>query len=64
VDGTHLLIADSPDDFAEAVVRMMNEPQLRQKLIEEAYRFIQNKYDWDVILPTFLNLVHNVSTNH
>jgi glycosyltransferase involved in cell wall biosynthesis len=56
----HLLVADTPDAFTNAVVRLLKEPGLRQRLAESAHQVVRQKYDWQVILPHFLELVERV----
>jgi glycosyltransferase involved in cell wall biosynthesis len=56
----HLLIADSPMAFAEAVLRLLTESGLHQRLTDNAYRLVRQKYDRAVIIPQFLNLVERV----
>lgn len=53
----HLLIADSPKDFAEATASLLADPDLRSRLAANAYSLVRERYDWSVILPRFLNLV-------
>lgn len=60
-DGVHLLIADTPQAFAEATIRLLNDPQLRRKLADQGYELVRTKYDWTVILPEFLNLAERVA---
>ncbi len=50
-DGVHLLLADTPAEFAEAVLRLLREPQRRQELGEHAAHLVQQHYDWSVIVP-------------
>jgi len=57
----HLLIADTPNAFAEAVIRLLKEPSLRQRLTDNAYELVREKYDWDVVMPRFLDLVEQVA---
>jgi len=57
----HLLIADTPEDFAEAVVRLFKEPGLRQRLVDHGYQAVQEKYNWPAVMPRFLNLVEQVA---
>ncbi len=57
VDGEHLLIADSPADFADAVTRILAEPSLRRRLTENALHLVRSRYDWAGIMPQFLSLV-------
>jgi len=57
----HLLIADTPEAFVEAVVRVLKEPELRRRLTDNAYQLVRDKYDWAVVMPRFLNLVERVA---
>jgi glycosyltransferase involved in cell wall biosynthesis len=62
----HLLIADTPDDFAEQTIRLLKDWELRESLVSNAYQLVEEKYDWAVIMPYFDNLmkrVTNCSTN-
>jgi polysaccharide biosynthesis protein PslH len=44
--GEHLLVADKPDDFAEAAVRVAFDRDLRRRLVLNARRLAEEKYDW------------------
>jgi polysaccharide biosynthesis protein PslH len=59
--GEHLLIADDPQEFAQAAIRLLQDPVLRHRLVENAYRMAAEKYDWEVILPGFLRLVESAA---
>jgi glycosyltransferase involved in cell wall biosynthesis len=52
-----LLVADTPERFVAATVRLLKDLKLRKTLGENARRMIQEKYDWKVIAPQFLDLV-------
>ena len=41
-----ILIADSPAEFAENVIMLMENPALRERLRENAYRLVKGKYFW------------------
>jgi glycosyltransferase involved in cell wall biosynthesis len=60
-DGVHLLVADTPQAFAEATIRLLHEPGLRQQLTTNAYQLVQTKYDWAATLPQFLQLIERVA---
>jgi sugar transferase (PEP-CTERM/EpsH1 system associated) len=45
-DGDHLLVADDPDAFADAVVRLAHDELLARRLTENARRLVRAKYDW------------------
>lgn len=49
VDGQHLLVRDTPDAFAEATLKLFSNEELRQKLIDNGYKLVKNRYDWSVI---------------
>lgn len=58
--GKHLLIADTPSEFAVQTVRLLREPQLRQSLAMQAAHLIKEKYDWAKIEQHLCDLVENV----
>lgn len=60
--GEHLLIADTPEAFAAAIIRLLKEPGLRQRLADNAYRRVAEKYDWAAVMPQFLSLVDRVAS--
>ncbi len=44
--GTHLLVADTPEDFAAATLRVLSEPELARTLSHNGRELIKNKYDY------------------
>ena len=58
--GEHLLIADTPAEFAAAVVRVLRSPELRRALADNAYELVRARYDWAAVMPRFLDLVERV----
>jgi glycosyltransferase involved in cell wall biosynthesis len=49
--GHELLLADKPEDFAQAVVSLLNVPQKRESLGQAGRAFVEARYDWRVIVP-------------
>jgi glycosyltransferase involved in cell wall biosynthesis len=47
-DGRHLLLADDPDAFANAVVTLLRQPSKRQAIETEARALVTRQYDWSV----------------
>lgn len=45
-DGKHLLLADSPEDFIKAIVKLLNDPTLRTDMSANAAEFVGENYDW------------------
>jgi polysaccharide biosynthesis protein PslH len=52
----HLLIAEAPDDFAAAVVRLLRDPSLWHRLTQNARRLVETRYDWAMIGDKLLDL--------
>ncbi len=50
-DGQELLLADTPVEFAEAVVSLLGAPDRRAALGRRARLFVEQRYDWGVIVP-------------
>lgn len=51
-NGRHLIMADEPAQFAQAVLALLNSPEKRQALGQEAAVFAR-QYDWRVVIPQF-----------
>ena len=49
VDGTHVVIADQPDAFAQAVVGLMRDPVRRAALESAARTLVMERYDWSAV---------------
>jgi len=41
------LLADTPEGFAKAVVRLFRDPGLRERLAENAFATVQRSYNWE-----------------
>jgi glycosyltransferase involved in cell wall biosynthesis len=48
--GEDVLVADGPQAFAEAVVRLLRDPQLQARLAASGRRLAEQGYDWQVVL--------------
>ena len=65
VHDVHILIADTPEDYTEQTIRLLQDEQLRRRLVSNAYKLIEEKYDWAVIMPEFMRLIQRVAdTSH
>ncbi|MGE5112084.1 MAG: glycosyltransferase family 4 protein [Acidobacteriaceae bacterium] len=49
VTGEHLLVADSPANFAEATGRLLSDTSLRRKISRAGRQFIETEYSWPSI---------------
>jgi glycosyltransferase involved in cell wall biosynthesis len=48
--GEHLLVADEPGRFAEAVIRLISEPNEADRLARSARALVETRYDWRTAL--------------
>jgi polysaccharide biosynthesis protein PslH len=57
-------IADSPGEFASAVIRILQDKKLRERLAVNGRRLAEEKYDWHVVLKELDNVYHELAGNH
>lgn len=55
IDGVHLLIADDPEAFANAVTTLLKNSDLRKKLGSNARVLVEQKYSWKALGRKLLN---------
>lgn len=60
VDGEHLLLADDPQRFAAAVLRLLADDALAARLAANARHLVEQRYDWDTLGRRFVALVEDV----
>lgn len=51
--GAELLLADSPEEFAQSVVMLLRDPVARRKLGSAARELVQSKYSWASVAREF-----------
>lgn len=61
IQGEHLFLADDPVHFAEAVVQLLQDIELRSNISINARQLVMEKYNWLSVMPAFLVLVKEVS---
>ena len=59
INGEHLLIADEPQSFAAAVIRLLTDDELRRKLAHQARCRVEERYNWKNIGQQFVSLVED-----
>jgi glycosyltransferase involved in cell wall biosynthesis len=52
-DGRDIVIADGPEAFADAVVRVIDQPEVRQRIESAARRLVVERYDWSSVAGDF-----------
>lgn len=61
VDDEHLLLADTPEAFADAVLRVIGDSGLRERLRHNARLLVEQRYDWETIGAQFVTLVEDIA---
>ena len=56
----HLLIADSPGEFAGCVKQLLSNSEMGRQLGANARRLVSEKYNWEQVLPQFLGMLEAV----
>jgi len=60
VSGEHLLIADTPERFADAIVQVLSDHSLRDSLTSAARVLMEQHYSWESIGAQFVDMVESV----
>jgi glycosyltransferase involved in cell wall biosynthesis len=55
-DGVHFLAGATPDELAAAILRLLEDRVLRERLAEAAGRLVRERYDWRVVAPRLLDV--------
>ncbi|MBN1875883.1 MAG: glycosyltransferase [Anaerolineae bacterium] len=61
VNGEHLLLGDTPEALADAVLRVMGDSVLRERLCRSARALVERRYDWKTIGAQFVTLVEETA---
>jgi len=56
IDGEHLIVKDSENDFADTIIKLFNDDDLVYKLGYNGFNLIKNKYGWNIIAEQIENI--------
>lgn len=51
VSGRELSIADTPEEFAQQVIELLDDAPRQERLGQAGRRFVEEQYDWRLIVP-------------
>jgi sugar transferase (PEP-CTERM/EpsH1 system associated) len=51
--GEHILIADSPQAFADRCLELLETPGLRSRIVETAWEMISSRFSWEQVTSCF-----------
>ncbi len=58
-DGIEVLVEDTPENFAQAVIRLLHDFQLQEQLAINARNLVTSKYDWKISLQELETIYKN-----
>jgi len=59
----NIVVADNPEDFANAVILLLKNKSRCRKLGENARKLVETKYDWEVVFGELDRLIETLSFN-
>ncbi len=60
----NILIADTPAEFAEGVVLLLQDQILREKISSNARRLVTRRYDWSSISPKLMAVYNDLAVQN
>lgn len=60
-DGDQMLLADGAKSFARAVNRLLSDKDLRGQLSQRGRDYVQQHFDWSVIVPDLMNVYETLA---
>lgn len=64
VDGENIMIADSPYEFAERVIMLLTNRDLRERISTNGRQLVKTRYDWTIIskrlIKVYIGLVDQI----
>jgi glycosyltransferase involved in cell wall biosynthesis len=60
----HLLIGNTPEEFADHVVKLLSDANLRHNIAQNAYVLADKKYRWEQIAGEFEKIYEETILNH
>ena len=58
--GENIVLADTPNDFAQAVISLLRDPRQRQQLGAAARTLVQENYSWTIVANDFASTLQEV----
>ena len=62
-DGVHLLLADRPQEFADACRRLIEDRALARRLVDAAEELFLERYEWSTTKHRIQQLVRDVAAS-
>ena len=60
--GKDILVADTPEDFAQETIRLLRDPALRKEIGGNGRQFVERRYDWRVVFKGYDTFYQKIDT--
>jgi polysaccharide biosynthesis protein PslH len=60
-DGKELLLARTPEEFADATLSLIRQESLRRELSSKSLRFVETEHDWEPLVRSVAELTETVA---
>jgi len=57
-ESEHVVVADSPQEFAHQIIRIFNDKDLSYKITEQAYDYVYENMSWEKSLNPLINYIN------
>lgn len=64
VPNEHLLLGDTPHQFAEQVIALLSDNQRRESMAQAGHQFVKQNYHWDRFCATLEDILHSAANKH
>jgi sugar transferase (PEP-CTERM/EpsH1 system associated) len=55
--GKEIMVADSPEEFAAAIIKLISHPELAVSIADDAWDFVRDYYSWEPICERLANFI-------
>jgi glycosyltransferase involved in cell wall biosynthesis len=66
--GQDVLVADQPEQFAQTILNLLNNPQQQEQVGQAGYRYVHTQHHWPNIVARleniYQNAIHNRQNHH
>jgi len=64
IPGRNIFIADEPEEFANKVIELLNDEELRKNVGMNGRKLVEDEYSWDMLTPRLINIFYDVLGEH
>lgn len=60
--GTHLLVGDNNEELAQAIITLLSDPRLRERMADNALHFVRDNFSWQSACQTLSSVLVDVAS--